>query len=184
MEKKTLSAKQAEILQYLKEYIGKKGFPPSVREIGDHVHLKSTSSVHAHMQTLERRGYIRRDPNHPRAIDILDDDWKGSIKEQVTAPVLRSGYIPNMHEEEFWQEEDVESYFPLPDWIADHAGIPVMLHAMDEDREGLVLVDVGRPPKEGKPAAVRNGDGWMIKPYRKGTRAVCFFSMYEKEDAE
>ena len=186
MEKERLTPIQAEILQYLKEHIAQKGFPPSVREIGDYVHLKSTSSVHAHMQTLERKGYIRRDPNHPRAIDILDDEWKKRVEGQIAAPVLRNGIFPDM---KFWKESDVESYIPLPGWLAEHAGIPVVLHAEDHNGKGLVLIDVGRTPKEGLPAAMQTDDRWIIQPYRKESRipcagpAVCFLSMYEKEDA-
>ena len=71
-----ISKKQSEILEYIKEQILEKGYPPAVREICEAVHLKSTSSVHAHLETLEKNGYIRRDPTKPRAIEIIDDDFK------------------------------------------------------------------------------------------------------------
>lgn len=71
-----ISRKQQEILDYLKQQILEKGYPPSVREIGEAVHLKSTSSVHAHLESLEKNGYIRKDPSKPRAIEILDDDFR------------------------------------------------------------------------------------------------------------
>ena len=64
----TITAKQKEILEYIKSEILKRGFPPAVREICEAVHLKSTSSVHSHLESLERKGYIRRDPTKPRAI--------------------------------------------------------------------------------------------------------------------
>ena len=70
-----ITAKQQEILEYMKKEILSKGYPPSVREICDAVSLKSTSSVHAHLETLEKNGYIRRDPTKPRAIEILDDEF-------------------------------------------------------------------------------------------------------------
>ena len=70
-----ISAKQAEILGYIKAQILVKGYPPAVREICSAVHLKSTSSVHSHLETLEKNGYIRRDPTKPRAIEIIDDDF-------------------------------------------------------------------------------------------------------------
>ena len=70
-----ISAKQAEILEYIKAQILEKGYPPAVREICSAVHLKSTSSVHSHLETLEKNGYIRRDPTKPRAIEIIDDDF-------------------------------------------------------------------------------------------------------------
>ena len=71
-----ISKKQSEILEYIKEQILEKGYPPAVREICEAVHLKSTSSVHAHLETLEKNGYIRRDPTKPRAIEICDDSFQ------------------------------------------------------------------------------------------------------------
>ena len=73
---KKLSAKQQEILDYIKEETLKKGYPPTVRDICEAVNLKSTSSVHAHLSTLERNGLIRRDPTKPRAIEIIDDGFQ------------------------------------------------------------------------------------------------------------
>ena len=63
-----ISEKQNEILEYMKNEILNRGFPPSVREICEAVHLKSTSSVHAHLESLEKNWYIRRDPTKPIAI--------------------------------------------------------------------------------------------------------------------
>ena len=68
-----ISDKQKEILEFIKSEILNRGYPPSVRDICEGVHLKSTSSVHAHLETLERKGYIRRDPAKNRAIEIIDD---------------------------------------------------------------------------------------------------------------
>ena len=68
MSKGKISAKQQEILDYIKSCILAKGYPPAVREICEAVHLKSTSSVHSHLETLERNGFIRLDPTKPRAI--------------------------------------------------------------------------------------------------------------------
>ena len=83
-----ITAKQEEILKYIKEQILKKGYPPAVREICEAVHLKSTSSVHAHLETLEKNGYIRKDPTKPRAIEILDDTFNLTRREMVNVPVL------------------------------------------------------------------------------------------------
>ena len=74
MTQDKITAKQEEILQYIKDTILKKGYPPSVREICEAVHLKSTSSVHSHLATLEERGYIRRDPTKPRTIEFESGD--------------------------------------------------------------------------------------------------------------
>ena len=83
-----ISAKQAEILEYIKAQILEKGYPPAVREICSAVHLKSTSSVHSHLETLEKNGYIRRDPTKPRAIEIIDDDFNLSRREIRNIPLL------------------------------------------------------------------------------------------------
>ena len=83
-----ISDKQREILEYIKEEILSKGYPPAVREICEAVHLKSTSSVHSHLETLEKNGYIRRDPTKPRAIEILDDDFNLTRREVVNVPMI------------------------------------------------------------------------------------------------
>ena len=105
-----ISAKQKEILEYIKDEILKRGYPPAVREICDAVNLKSTSSVHSHLETLEKNGYIRRDPTKPRAIEICDDSFQMVRKEMVNIPVVGqvAAGIPIL------AEENTESYFPIP----------------------------------------------------------------------
>ena len=76
-----ISSKQKEILEYIKQEILNKGYPPAVREICEAVNLKSTSSVHSHLETLEKNGYIRRDPTKPRAIEIIDDSFNLTRRE-------------------------------------------------------------------------------------------------------
>ena len=83
-----ISKKQSEILEYIKEQILEKGYPPAVREICEAVHLKSTSSVHAHLETLEKNGYIRRDPTKPRAIEICDDSFQLVRNEMSSIPII------------------------------------------------------------------------------------------------
>ena len=83
-----ISKKQSEILEYIKEQILEKGYPPAVREICEAVHLKSTSSVHAHLETLEKNGYIRRDPTKPRAIEICDDSFQLVRNEMTSIPII------------------------------------------------------------------------------------------------
>ena len=77
MSKGPISKKQEIILEYLKQVILERGYPPSVREICEAVNLKSTSSVHSHLEALEKNGYIKKDATKPRAIEILDDDFSG-----------------------------------------------------------------------------------------------------------
>lgn len=105
-----ISAKQSEILQYIKGEILSKGYPPAVREICDAVHLKSTSSVHSHLETLEKNGYIRRDPTKPRAIEIIDDNFNLSRKEMVHVPIVGTvaAGVPIL------ATENIQGYFPVP----------------------------------------------------------------------
>ena len=88
MANRKLTDKQREILEYLKECILQKGYPPAVREICEAVHLKSTSSVHAHLESLEEKGYIRKDPTKPRAIEILDDEFNLARREVINVPIV------------------------------------------------------------------------------------------------
>ncbi len=105
-----ISDKQKEILEYIKTCILKKGYPPTVREICEEVKLKSTSSVHSHLERLERNGYIHRDPTKPRAIEIVDDTFNLSRRELINVPLIGTvaAGAPIL------AEENVEDYFPIP----------------------------------------------------------------------
>lgn len=105
-----ITAKQQEILEYIKETILKKGYPPSVREICEAVSLKSTSSVHSHLETLEKNGYIRRDPTKPRTIEIIDDCFNLNRREVVNVPLIGTVAAG----QPILAEENIENYFPIP----------------------------------------------------------------------
>ena len=105
-----ISKKQSEILEYMKNEILNRGFPPSVREICEAVSLKSTSSVHSHLETLEKIGYIRRDPTKPRAIEIVDDNFNLVRRETVNVPII--GKVAAG--EPLLAVQNVEGYFPIP----------------------------------------------------------------------
>lgn len=105
-----ITAKQQEILDYIKEEILKRGYPPAVREICEAVKLKSTSSVHSHLETLEKNGYIRRDPTKPRAIEICDDNFQMVRTEMVSLPII--GQVAAG--QPILAEQNIESYFPVP----------------------------------------------------------------------
>ena len=105
-----ISKKQTEILEYIKSEILSKGYPPAVREICEAVDLKSTSSVHSHLETLEKNGYIRRDPTKPRAIEILDDDFNLTRREVVNVPIV--GHVAAG--QPILATENIEDYFPIP----------------------------------------------------------------------
>ena len=110
MSQGKISAKQKEILEFIKDQILTRGFPPSVRDICEAVHLKSTSSVHAHLETLEKNGYIRRDPTKPRAIEILDDTFNLTRREVTNVPLV--GRVAAG--EPLLAQENIENYFPIP----------------------------------------------------------------------
>lgn len=109
-ENRKLSDKQEQILEYIKKQILEKGFPPSVREIGLAVNLKSTSSVHSHLATLEKRGYIRRDPSKSRTIEIVDDSFNLVRREVASLPIVGTvaAGLPLL------AEQNINGYFPLP----------------------------------------------------------------------
>lgn len=110
MSQGKITAKQKEILEYIKETILKKGYPPAVREICEAVKLKSTSSVHSHLEQLEKNGYIRRDPTKPRTIEIIDDCFNLARREVVNVPLIGTvaAGVPIL------AEENIENYFPIP----------------------------------------------------------------------
>lgn len=110
MAQEKITAKQQEILEYIKETILNKGYPPAVREICEAVHLKSTSSVHSHLETLEEKGYIRRDPTKPRTIEIIDDCFNLTRREVVNVPLVGTvaAGVPLL------AEENIENYYPIP----------------------------------------------------------------------
>lgn len=105
-----ISGKQQEILDFLKQEILNKGYPPSVREICEGVNLKSTSSVFSHLNTLERNGYIRRDPTKPRAIEIIDDNFNLVRREVVNMPLVGTVAAG----QPLLAVSNIDNYFPIP----------------------------------------------------------------------
>ena len=105
-----ITDKQREILEYIKAEILNRGYPPAVREICEAVKLKSTSSVHAPLETLENNGYIRRDPTKPRAIEIVDENFNLTRREMVNVPIV--GKVAAG--EPILAVENIENYFPIP----------------------------------------------------------------------
>ena len=105
-----ISTKQREILEYIKSEILSRGYPPAVREICEAVNLKSTSSVHSHLETLEKNGFIRRDPTKPRAIEICDENFQMVRTEMASLPVIGTVAAGTP----ILAEENIDSYFPVP----------------------------------------------------------------------
>ena len=105
-----ISKKQQEILDYMKNEILNRGLPPSVREICAAVNLKSTSSVHSHLEALEKNGYIRRDATKPRAIEIIDDNFNLVRREVVNVPLVGTVAAG----QPILAVENIDAYFPIP----------------------------------------------------------------------
>ncbi|HDE5510945.1 TPA: transcriptional repressor LexA [Staphylococcus aureus] len=110
-----LTKRQSEIYNYIKQVVQTKGYPPSVREIGEAVGLASSSTVHGHLSRLEEKGYIRRDPTKPRAIEIVSDQTNDNInmEETIHVPVIGkvTAGVP------ITAVENIEEYFPLPEHL-------------------------------------------------------------------
>ena len=147
-----ISAKQQEILEYIKSEILNKGYPPSVRDICDAVHLKSTSSVHSHLETLEKNGYIRRDPTKPRAIEIIDDNFNLVRREVVNVPLLGTvaAGAPLL------AVENVENYFPIPaEYVPNQEVFMLKVHGESMIEAGILD---GEYVVVGRQSTARNGD--------------------------
>lgn len=166
-----ISKKQEEILNYIKEEILNRGYPPTVREICETVHLKSTSSVHAHLETLEKNGYIRRDPSKPRAIEIVDDQFNLTRRETVNVPIIGTvaAGVPIL------ATENIENYFPVPAEympnkpvfmlrVKGESMINIGIHSGD-----LVLVEQQNDAKNGDIVVALIQDSATVKTfYREG----------------
>lgn len=133
-----LTQRQLSILNYIIKEIKQKGYPPSVREIGKAVGLKSPASVHNHLKTLEEYDYIRRDPSKPRAIEVLHDP--NSDNEKYSKELLHVPLIGKITAgEPILAEENIEDYFPMPsDYIRTHGKDLFMLKV-----EGDSMVEAG-----------------------------------------
>ena len=171
MGKGNISDKQLEILKYLESEILLKGYPPSVREICSAVHLSSTSSVHAHLNSLEKNGYIRRDPAHPRAIEILDDSFQMTRTETVAIPVV--GRVAAG--EPILAEENIETYFSVPSeympkTTSDVFGLEVkgdsMINAGIFSKD-LLIVESQNTAKNGDIVVALIDDSATVKTYYK-----------------
>ena len=143
MHQDKITAKQTEILEYIKECVLKKGYPPSVREICEAVHLKSTSSVHSHLATLEEKGYIRRDPTKPRTIEIIDEEFNLARRELVNIPVVGTVAAG----QPILAEENISDYFPVPADILPNADVFML------EVKGESMIN----------AAILNGDKLIVR---------------------
>lgn len=138
---KALSTKQVAILDYIKEQVSQKGYPPSIREIGERVGLASSSTVHGHLARLERKGYIRRDPTKPRAIEILDPqekEYENVIKQQaIHVPIIGKVTAGSP----ITAVENVEEFFPVPTSIATESKDVFMLEISGDSMINAGILD-------------------------------------------
>lgn len=147
-----ISPKQKEILEYIKQEILNKGYPPAVREICEAVNLKSTSSVHSHLETLEKNGYIRRDPTKPRAIEIIDDNFSLTRREVVNVPMIGDVAAG----QPLLAVENIENYFPIPvEFLPNRETF--MLHVKGESMINVGILD-GDQILVQKQSDAKNGD--------------------------
>lgn len=164
-----ITEKQQEILEYMKEQILSKGYPPSVREICSAVHLKSTSSVHSHLETLEKNGYIRRDPTKPRAIEIVDDTFNLTRRELVNVPIL--GKVAAG--QPLLANDNINGYFPLPtEYVNNKQTFMLTVKGESMINAGildgdLVLVEQTASVRNGEIAVVLIDDSATVKTFYK-----------------
>lgn len=140
-----------------------------VREICQAVNLKSTSSVHSHLETLEKNGYIRRDPTKPRAIEIMDDTFNLNRREMVNVPILGNVAAG----EPLFAEENIEDYFPIPAEMVPNSEV-FMLHVRGESMINVgildgdnVLVQQQSTAKDGEMVVALVEDSATVKTFYK-----------------
>ena len=162
-----ITDKQKEILEFIKACILKKGYPPTVREICEKVQLKSTSSVHSHLETLEKNGYIRRDPTKPRAIEILDDDFNLLRREMVQVPIV--GRVAAG--EPILAQQNIEDYFPFPaEYVSNKQLFLLKVQGESMVNAGIlngdyVLVEEAKTAENGEKVVAMIEDGATVKTF-------------------
>ncbi|WP_170007271.1 transcriptional repressor LexA [Bacillus fonticola] len=162
----TLSKRQQAILDYIKDEVQKKGYPPSVREIGEAVGLASSSTVHGHLARLESKGYIRRDPTKPRAIEVMDLDGNDHIERTDARQVPLVGKVTAGTP--ITAIENIEQYFPLPEHLAPQDEHVFMLEVMGDS-----MIDAG----------ILDGDYVIVRQQQSATNGEIVVAMTEEDEA-
>lgn len=162
-----ISNRQSAILEFIKNEVREKGYPPSVREIGEAVGLASSSTVHGHLERLEKKGLIRRDPTKPRAIEILSEDEDESLStfqhSVMRVPLIGkvTAGIP------ITATENIEDYFPLPSHIAADANV-FMLSVMGDS-----MIEAG----------IHDGDYVIVRQQQTANNGEIVVAMTEDDEA-
>lgn len=162
---KKVSKRQEDILTFIKDEVRKKGYPPSVREIGEAVGLASSSTVHGHLARLESKGLIRRDPTKPRAIEILDIDEFSSLKSGVLHVPLIGKVTAGLP---ITAIENIEEFFPLPNTFGTSDDNLFMLEIMGES-----MIEAG----------ILNGDYVVVKQQQTANNGDIVVAMTEDDEA-
>jgi len=159
-----LTDKQKSVLEYMKKFSLEKGYPPSVREIGAAVELKSTSTVHNHLLNLEKKGYIRRDPTKPRAIEIYDAPFQDQLFKKPMKQVPIVGKVTAG--EPILATENIEDVFPLPESFIDTEEEVFMLSI-----QGNSMIDAG----------IHNGDFVLVKKQNTANNGDIVVALLDEE---
>lgn len=162
---KKLTKRQQAIIDFIKNEVDEKGYPPSVREIAKAVNLASSSTVHGHLNRLENKGYIRRDPTKPRAIEVLgitadNDIPTGNVHYAPVIGKVTAG-IP------ITAIENIEEYIPLPDSLGTDDNIFVLVI------EGDSMIEAG----------ILNGDMVIVKQQNTAENGDIIVAMTEEDEA-
>ncbi len=161
-----ISKRQQDILDFIKKQVSEKGYPPSVREIGEAVGLASSSTVHGHLSRLEKKGYIRRDPTKPRAIEILTNEETNSIpkSETVNVPIIGkvTAGLP------ITAIENIDEYLPLPERFVPADGNVFILVV-----EGESMIEAG----------IHDGDYVIVRQQQTAENGDIVVAMTEENEA-
>jgi repressor LexA len=168
-----LSKRQQQIMDFIKREVKAKGYPPSVREIGEAVGLASSSTVHGHLERLEQKGFLRRDPTKPRAIEILDFDLESdqdmeAPKNRIERSVIMAPVIGRVTAGmPITAVENVEDYFPLPSGMGDPESL-FLLHVVGDS-----MIDAG----------ILDRDMVIVRQQRTANNGDIVVAMTEDEEA-
>jgi len=162
---KKISKRQEDILTFIKDEVRAKGYPPSVREIGEAVGLASSSTVHGHLARLESKGYIRRDPTKPRAIEVLDPEGLDAMKPGVLHVPLVGKVTAGLP---ITAVENIEEYFPLPESFGTSEDNLFMLEIVGES-----MIDAG----------ILNGDHVVVKQQQTALNGEIVVAMTDEDEA-
>jgi repressor LexA len=163
-----LSSRQKEILEFIKEEVNKRGYPPSVREIGEAVGLASSSTVHGHLSRLEKKGYIRRDPTKPRAIEILGEEEQFSARKEADSGTIQVPIIGKVTAgQPITAIENVEEYFPLPDTLVGNEQVFILVV------QGDSMIDAG----------IFDGDKVIVRSQNTAINGEIVVAMTDEDEA-